>query len=114
MAGDNKIRVKAHVEGEEEGVVVGHYLQRRRQGDIFNIPERLFSKTWMKKVGGADLDEEEDDDAPIAPKPGSVDALKAECDEKGIEYPAKATKKDLLKLLADAEDDSPGGDDGLL
>ena len=40
-----------------------------------------------------------------APKPGSVDELKAQCVAAGIEFPAKATKATLLGLLADKSDD---------
>lgn len=28
----------------------GHYKRLRQVGETFNIPENLFSKTWMEKV----------------------------------------------------------------
>lgn len=28
----------------------GHYKRLRKAGETFNVPEKLFSKTWMEKV----------------------------------------------------------------
>ncbi len=44
--------------GTEPGRVVGYYdHKRRREGEVFDIDEKLFSKRWMAKVDGDGVEE---------------------------------------------------------
>lgn len=41
---------------------MGYYgLQRRREGDRFEVEEELFSSTWMKRVKAQPRDDEDDE-----------------------------------------------------
>lgn len=59
-----------------KAIRLGYYDHvRRREGDVFFVPEKLFSKTWMERLDGGAKAE-----APV--------------DEKKQEPKAKAVKKD--------------------
>jgi hypothetical protein len=61
------ITVKATQDGKKKGDVVGFDgMQRRREGDVFQIDDKSYTPTWMKKVT-AKASEEEDEPEPKKP-----------------------------------------------
>lgn len=45
------IEVRAIATGHtEEGHPVGYYQGRKYDGDVFPIPEKIFSERWMEKI----------------------------------------------------------------
>lgn len=65
------------------------------QGDVLTVPDDLGEQLLEQATNWTSI---------VDPSEAKVDELKAELERRGIAYPAKAKRDDLLELIAKADD----------